>query len=373
MVQMSCIIYGSLIIILFLLITFLQLVDVSSEIENSERKRILSVDLDLGYYPKDLDSVIKRQLETNLQCLYMPPKTIMMVASTINSFELILVQNQAIKTMTNIEDQRCLLDKLIIICLDRKCMKKCQKFDLTTCTRFLPHVNGTALMNGAQESVNISTPLSLSGGTFKEKSWNHITYIKWEFMHKALLLGAKTVFMIDADLLLLQNPFKGTDDYLRKYDILYQIETGSDNNCDSSINSGILFFNAGEKILEIVNAMLSSKDEILNGKDLEQNILTKKIQQLKASKCSLPRKFFTGHCQYSHEDNVLASDIVTYHTSCGKNTTEKLKLMRHFIRFVSIPNATFNHAELYRWYFDKALAIPDPDKPVNPVILPPSL
>jgi hypothetical protein len=360
-------------ITLFLCITCLQLVDVISEVENhnnstSQRKRIL---------PVDLDSVIKRQLASDIQCLHMPPKTIMMVASTYSSFDLILVQNQGIKTITNIEDQKCLIDKLIIICLDPKCMKLCRQHALSRCTRFIPRINDTALMNRTKEYVNDTVlmirakeSLSLSGGTFKEKNWNHITYIKWEFMYKAIQLGAKTIFMIDADLLLLKNPFESTNNLLSKYDILYQTEHSSGNDCSATINSGLLFFHVSEKIIAIVNAMLSSKHEILNGNDLEQNILEKQVEKLKASKCAAPRKFFTGHCQYSHEDNVLASDIVTYHTSCGKNTTEKIALMRHFMRFVHIPNATFNHAELYRWYFDKSLAIPDPDKPAHPVILP---
>ena len=107
--------------------------------------------------------------------------------------------------------------------------------------------------------------------------------------------------------------------------------------------------------MNVVFEMLKRKEVIITGKQVEQELLQSILDdtQFNATRCSLPRRIFTGHCGHLHIDDVSIMEIVTYHAHCNKNQFHKIALLSHFLNRVVAAksilyprNITFKKGEL---------------------------
>lgn len=323
------------------------------DISDDKRTRVILHNLE----SMTLNNAISTILDN--KCPRIPLKTIFFTIATAGQFDLILLQRASHKSKMSSRSLSCLLQRLIIICLDDLCLKLCAAHRLQQCVLL------------KREGSLLPPPTQIA--KFKERQWNFITYVKWEIVHEAKALGAETVLTFDADLLMFSNPFESSLDVVSdtKYNILHLSETG--DGCEAVINSGMLLLRTNQdKTMEVVNEMLRNKNDILNntGGLLEQDFLVRAIKKTGASRCSFPRTNFTGHCQYAHIDHVPLKYIVSYHVPCTKSYQEKVALMTHFLHAMAIANVaniTFNGAELHRNYFNPDHAILDEDKEKYPL------
>jgi len=304
-----------------------------------------------------LSSSIKDIL--NSKCTRIPPSTLLLTIATAGQFDLILLQRSSLKSRMHQRSLACLLQRLLIVCLDDLCLKLCAVHRIHQCILF------------TSEQSLLPPPTQIA--KFKERNWNFITYVKWEIINEAKTLGAEAILTFDADLLLFSNPFESFGHFMtdQKYSILHLSETG--DGCDAVVNSGMLLLHTSqEKTMRVVSEMLRNKNDILNntGGLLEQDFLVRAIQKSGATRCSFPRANFTGHCQYAHHDKVLLQHVISYHVPCTKSYSEKIALMTRFLNsmaIASLSNITFNAAELHRNYFNPDHAILDEDRETYPL------
>jgi Nucleotide-diphospho-sugar transferase len=276
-----------------------------------------------------------------------PPRSIMVTVSTSGMFDLLLLQRAALRRQKKEYVYVCLHQIWLIVCLDDLCMNMCEAHHLQKCVRYYCP---TCLADSPTTiTSNITSPTS----TFKETNWNYITFFKWELIRDALGIGIQTILTIDVDVLILRNPFRPTEGMIHRYDLLHQVEIEEeDNMCGSFINSGLMFIENTAKTLAIIDRMFQNRAIILNGTEMEQDVLHMVVKQVNATKCALPAGLFTGHCQFAHTDSALALNVTSYHAHCATSHEDKLALLTHFLNNAIMPGWTFNHAELKRNYFN---------------------
>lgn len=320
----------------------------------------------LGLNSPLTNAILTQLNKTSTQLCNIPAKTVIFNALNGGSFDLFLEQR---KGLALDKDLNCLKNNVVTLCLDSSCMQLCQKHAIPRCIHYI------------NTSSNANVPYNLQTSTFREPTWNLITYLKWELIDYALTLGATYVLTVDVDILLLRNPFTAANQQVGHYELLHQAEY-ADTKCeDTKINSGFMLIKNTEKTRTMAQRMLKSKqrNSRTNGFDkqlpLEQEVLLKVVSKLGVTKCHFDYHYFTGHCQFAHRDEVFVKDIVSYHAHCTKEFSTKLALMSHFITAVQLATSTsasatnkkitFNEAEIQRNYFDQSLYANDPDKPIK--------
>ena len=124
---------------------------------------------------------------------------------------------------------QCLLKRLVTVCLDDECKKLCAGHDIERCVRFVSTKHLTDL-----------TFTSVKPSPFGSHDYNYVTYLKWEFISRAISVGAKTIFSLDIDVLLLRDPFKlvQIQNLMHSSKILHQ--SGNGDGCFSRVNSGVM-------------------------------------------------------------------------------------------------------------------------------------
>lgn len=300
--------------------------------------------------------IMSRIAKMSSYCSNMPNHTVIITTVTGPAFDLLLLGRELIP-ISRTGDDGCVLRSMIVVCMDIQCMRLCKHHNVKPCTRFPG-------LDGLDYPTQYNSTLA-----FKTIEWRYVTYLKYEVFYRAFELGVGAVLMLDADVLVLRNPFADIMDMVRRYDILHQAEryNGISEMCDFPINSGVLFIKNNDKGKQVVDAMLKKKHDIIYRKvGLEQFILEGVVSDLNATRCMLPPTLYTGHCQYAHKDNIPLANVTTYHVHCTKTYEEKVALMYHFMNMVRVPGSTFNQAELKRDYFDEALQLTDPDRPNLP-------
>jgi hypothetical protein len=269
--------------------------------------------------------------------------------------DLVIIQRRALL----LQNQFCMLKKMINICVDNLCMKLCKIHKISNCA--------FQDVFTSQQNTLIEEAVSNGRLNFKEPGWSFLTYLKWEFIEKALLLGAKYVLMVDVDILILKNPFVVAKHQVGNYDVLHQVESIS-YDCDTTrINSGLMIIKRTNNSFIMTKKMLANKSMILNLNNthnfLEQEILSEVIKQNNITKCNLDYNLFTGHCEFAHIDETKAKKIATYHVHCVSSLDKKIALMTHFLNYLHVENITFNQLELFRNYFDEKSIKNDLKKP----------
>ena len=163
---------------------------------------------------------IKRQVIQNLECEAMNGTTIIVTAATGKQFSLVYRQRHAIKLMDAVEDNECLLRKMITVCLDEECEEKCME------GRILLHSHAYVSPGGLDRETQVM-PIDYNSGSHGSKEHNKIVALKWKLIEMAFQYGATTVMYMDADVLLLKNPFIDLlKAHNRTYPLLHLTDTG---------------------------------------------------------------------------------------------------------------------------------------------------
>ena len=294
---------------------------------------------------------VKRQMKQGLVCEGMNGTTILMTASTGSTFELINRQRRGIKLMQAVEDNECLLKKLITVCLDLECEHRCIGNNAGHCTRFA-NVGPSGLDRDAEV-----LPMDFKNGNHGDENWRKLTALKWMLIDTAFRFGAETVAYMDADVLLLKNPFK---DLLKQhnysYPLLHLTDTGktpspssssSGNGCDASPHTGFMLFsivgmrNYKYRVFQLAAHMISQDHtkQIHDGKQDERAVFKEVLDESGVQHCALPFRTYTGACHHAHDDNSTIDDLVIYHASCDAETTtiRKMVLMDHMLEHKANP------------------------------------
>lgn len=286
---------------------------------------------------------IRRQLHQGLECEGMNGTTIMMTATTGSQFSLINRQRRAMKLMGATEDNDCLLKKMITVCLDDDCETMCAEGRISHCVRY------SDVGQDGDRDVK-ALPMDFSSGTHGSKEFYKLVALKWKLIEVAFRFGATTVMYMDADVLLLKNPFIDLlKEHNRAYPLLHLTNTGHVNatvdgrsaGCDGPPHTGFMLFstegmrNYKYRVFQLASHMISADHiaDIHAGKKGEMSVFAEVLAEIQVSHCALPKLRYTGACHHAHDDGVKVEDVVIYHASCGAETTTEKKalLMDHIL------------------------------------------
>lgn len=317
---------------------------------------------------------LQRQVKQDARCAGMNSTTVMMTAVTHHQFDLLVTQRNGMKMMKPEEDGQCLMHKLIVICLDTTCVHRCKLRKFTHCTYY--HHSEPIESEGGGGPAEYKQ-ISLEGGVSQNTSdshWTALTHKKWEFFSLALKFGAQVTLWLDADVILLKNPFLDLARYADTKGLLHLSNTKNiheekdDLGCDNPPHSGLLILSIATSnyrylALQLVNHMLEAdhKQKILSGEELEMDVLNNVMHEIGIAHCSLPKARYAGHCKNAHLDNYVPDDVVAFHADCPSDenkveagrgddkdieqiTSKKDALLRHFISHLMFPNVNDTNA-----------------------------
>lgn len=182
--------------------------------------------------------------------------------------------------------------------------------------------------------------------------WQQLSWAKWSLMEAALLAGASHALFIDADVLLLRNPFDfmaRQGSFLQR-DIVYQEELANcvkREPCSASakmcrLNSGLVMSSNPRLCRALLKLHPHHFDRHTR---LEQDLVQfYGLRQLNHTRCRLPITY-AGHCslQVPARGRPLLPDrceFVTYHTTCTSNLSVKLHLMHNMLEATAACDST---------------------------------
>jgi len=222
--------------------------------------------------------------------------------------------------------------RMLTVCLDDDCMNDCAGHDIQLCVRFLLQDSTNKIsLDSNKSNYHLA---SVKPSPFGSNDYNYVTYLKWEMIERAILFGAKAIFVFDVDVFILKDQFllNQIQDLVKTKNLLHQVERGE--GCSAGVNTGVMILK--NTLLNVVVKMLKSKQEILLGRRLEQDIFQRVLDNPKsnATRCSLPGSLFTGHCRHPNPDGVFVTNVVTYHANRNDNQYHKVALLLHFLNKV---------------------------------------
>jgi hypothetical protein len=167
----------------------------------------------------------------------------------------------------------------------------------------------------------------------REERYHAMTWMKWHLLRVALRT-ARTAFFVDADVLLLGNPFAhesvarfATEQPRPAQLLLHQFEGPGSN----PLNGGQICsssWNEAEAIRTVLSDEPSSYDSATQR--LDQEIAYSALTRRGVPTAELPRAF-AGNCWYGPEV-VPWCQLVTFHAHCTGSLTEKITRMRLVLR-----------------------------------------
>lgn len=229
--------------------------------------------------------------------------------------------------------RNCLLQQLVILCLDGSCVEMCKRESIPLC----PLVDLSA---------------KLGDGTYGKPSYYFLTYIKHELISLALTVVQHVLF-VDLDVLLFFNPWheilypfdkQSGKRIVSPYDFRYQREVGTEESCGGSINTGVLYLKNSTATQLLLKSVMSYKDKIVrlrrgNDQKFVNKIITT-TPDLIIKACALPATRFTSYC-LSHRNNndiryldgyrYTAGDMVTFHAACCEGTHAKMMILNRVL------------------------------------------
>ena len=146
-----------------------------------------------------------------------------------------------------------------------------------------------------------------------------VCWIKWHLLHAALLT-ARTALYVDADCILLSNPFVAA---APARGLLYQFEGPGAN----PLNSGQLLSSDAAAVREVLRAEPADADRSTR---LDQEIAHDALARAGVPAARLPPAF-AGNCWWGPEI-VPWCDLVTFHAHCTGTNQEKLERIRLVLR-----------------------------------------
>lgn len=197
--------------------------------------------------------------------------------------------------------------------MDDKVMELCKEANITNCVQGTQH--------------------NLLASDFKLNDFHKISYFRWD-----VLLAAqryfKYVYYVDADILLLQNPWLYMHPmHFKDCDIICQVERRSLGD-----------YNGGQMLLRnTANSQLIAQDVLsyrYSGM-YDQDVFAEIFEANKAVACLLDQDRYVGHCM--NPTNIRILDLVTYHATCVTDI-KKQEVMTRVLMYVkaalnnTIPN-----------------------------------
>ena len=162
---------------------------------------------------------------------------------------------------------------------------------------------------------------------FLEGSYHTVTWAKWSVAYWALGAADAALF-VDADVVLLRNPFADAEVLGRKEALLYQGE----DHC--AAYSPTCALNSGQMLLRnrsMVEAVLAAMPARFGATTpLEQAIAAAALRADGYAATSLP-PHFSGHCWFGRSGLSLC-ELTTYHAHCCVNDREKLAVIGRVLR-----------------------------------------
>lgn len=272
-----------------------------------------------------IDEMIKTKLPENCP---IPQDSIMFIYSNHHLFHMIELQRQAMDVWN---ERTCIESRFIRICLDEKCIEKCNEKNIPNCIHVhFPHV-----------------PRTEFGDSSHANAYNYMTWLKHEFTFAALF-HTKEVFFFDVDVVLFRNPYTeihiGRDDTTGNditninYDIRYQREMGrKQKGCGGTVNSGVMYFyNSTALHTDYISYMIKEREAIIlnTAGRLDQDIMHDYMWQSRNTlkHCALPANKFVGHCELGKDGfrPTIAKDIITFHTNCVSGS-EKFPMLKRVV------------------------------------------
>ena len=232
------------------------------------------------------------------------------------------------KLLANVNDDDCfcmLID--IVIGMDNKVMQLCQDANITNCIQATQHNFGAS--------------------DYMLNEFYDISYFRWDVIATAQKYF-KYVFFVDADILLLQNPwFYMQPIHFQKCDIICQIENRSLGDC----NSGQMVLKGTAMSQLIAQDILSYRQSGL----YDQHIFNEIFRENQVMACLLDQDRYIGHSLNPTTARIL--DLVTYHAT-GVTGVNKYKIMKKVLLYVesalnnSVPNdrLVYNQAKGHLYF-----------------------
>lgn len=204
---------------------------------------------------------------------------------------------------SQVKSRRCLLQRVVSLCFGNYT----DEFGTCVGARALPQVVGPA-------------------------QYHRVTWSKWQLLHAALQ-EARAALFVDADVLLLRNPFHTPSillarffgrDAARHEALLYQYEGPGSN----PLNSGQLF----ARSLDAVSDVLAEQPVYFDGDTpLDQEIAFRALNRHGHRTARLPDAF-AGNCWFGPPEAPPWCSLITFHGHCTGSLQEKLTRLRLVLR-----------------------------------------
>ena len=242
-----------------------------------------------------------------------------------NRYHLPLVQLQR-KALELAGARACVESQFALVCIDTACMNDCVLFDIPNC-------------------VHISSHADIGEAGYNSKQYWATSLVHHAIIRDTLALAnVKTMCLIDADVLLFDNPTKYFD--VSEYGFRHQTESGV--GCNSTVNGGFLCFRNEPAALAFAEELIRRNETWLNGA-VDQMHMPAIAESVNLSRCALPKQHFIGHCPISNNGTDLYKGLVAYHTNCVTGGEHiKFELMSHVydvMRDVAPKNDTLTYEQ----------------------------
>ena len=179
------------------------------------------------------------------------------------------------------------------------------------------------------------------GSSFRGEVWNQLSWAKWPLIYVALTQGgAKLALFVDADVLLLRNPFERMD-AARLPEVSFhhqeELSTCSNPSCGipCRINTGFLLVSSASFCREVMRQLHPRRWPARM--PLDQDVLQWGMKAFlrrehNVTSCSFPAQAFTGHCSEPYAQRlhvrgikkINRCNLVSYHATCLTNVSSKL-------------------------------------------------
>ena len=218
------------------------------------------------------------------------------------------MQREAMEIKGN---RACIESQFVTVCLDHECMNLCVINDIPNCVHY--------------------SDADMLASDFTQADFWKISIKHHSLLNETLALHeVKSVCLFDGDVLIFDNP---TNHFaIHDYDFQSQVEGG--DGCDAAVNGGQLCFRTGEPARRFAEELTARKDKYLNG-GMDQADMPDIARMVGASRCTLPKNKFAGHCDSSHDGAALYNNLVTVHTNCATGESKR-QILRHVIDTMKI-------------------------------------
>lgn len=221
---------------------------------------------------------------------------------------------------------QCFMRRVITLCLDG----------------YTDSRGGTCVPAATQTRKGMSK--AAGGSRHRSEKWSQLSWAKWPLLHVALSEGgARMALFIDADVLLLRNPFARMDaaqlawpNFHHQEDCLTATDRAA-KSCEQPcrLNTGFLLVTSASFCWEVLRQLHPRRWTARM--PLDQDVLQWGMKAFlrrdhNVTSCSFPAQVFASHCSEPYAQRLHVRGIkrinrcqlVAYHATCLYNVSQKL-------------------------------------------------